>query len=102
MDELVKAVVTALIGYGLPGIVIIGLCFIVYIQRQDIASQREEIKASYEARRQDALSSQQVVRDNTEAMVKIREATIPEILTIKSELRELRLVRKSKEEISGG
>ena len=113
MDDLVKGIVTALLGYGLPGIVIIGLCGLVYLQRKDILSQKDELKNIYEARRIDSLAWQTVVRDNTEAMVKMRESITPEISVIKqfqaaqsqsmrdfvTEIRDLRPVRRTRDEV---
>ncbi len=94
MDELVASVAKTLLEYGLSGIVIMGLCVVIYFQRKDLSEQRDELKALYEARRQDSLAGQSVVRDNTEAILKIKDAQERATREIIGEIRDGRYVRK--------
>ncbi len=60
-DEAIKGALTTLLGYGLPGVAIIVLLFVVHrlFKKYD-----EQV----EGRRTDALTSQSAFRDNTEVI----------------------------------
>jgi len=107
MDEIIKAAAAVLIGYGLPGVFILALAGVVWVQRKDNRELQEELKESYDERRKDALAWQGLVRDNTEAMTKIGDSIVPRLQGIEqavaaqaqstrdlvTEVRELRLTR---------
>lgn len=65
MEEAVKSAISVLLGYGLPGVIIIVLLFVSH----KLFNKYEE---QVEGRRKDALANQEGFRDNTEV---IRQVT---------------------------